>query len=192
MKKVFLSFIFLTCCCPFSNSQIDKNVQTSEFESITTTLSSSCEKYGSKEGTYFDYIVKCKGVGDYHLIYSNGFMSDELSLLTPTGDKIRLDLWAKIKNPSHSVVNQTVEWRIIREKEKIKPIALIVGAGASSPRTHDGKGGSYLVVIKLTNSANCITDFVDRTSKDAETIARKLADDSTNRLCLFPKTEKKD
>ncbi|NNE98314.1 MAG: hypothetical protein HKN25_04755 [Pyrinomonadaceae bacterium] len=185
MRKMFLIYFLLICGCTFSPPPDKGTVRSENVKSIESTLESSCPEYKPIKGTTFDFIVKCKGIGGYNLIYSHGLLFDKLSLLTSKGEEVSLDLWAKIDDPSHPEVSSVAEWRVIKKPEEVDPIALIVSASASSPGTHDGQGPFYYVVIKLTKSASCITDFVDRNSYNSSKLARELADSSQNKPCLF-------
>lgn len=130
-------------------------------------------------------IHKCPGVGGFELLVANDDARMSVSVVTPDSHDYPLNYWDVI-TPSFSHLGNKAEWRVIRERGKARPIALIVRVIASDQSDLlDPKQIPYLVVAKITPERICVTQKIEP-MKQANERAREVADQAWNQACLAP------
>jgi hypothetical protein len=107
-------------------------------------------------------------------------------VISPTGEKHQLEFWNVISS-AFSHVGERAEWRVIRKKSKVVPIALIVRFTSSENSSGDTPKPtsliSYLAVAKLTPQKICVTAKIAQ-SATANEEARRAADASADKPCV--------
>lgn len=93
-----------------------------------------------------------------------------------------LDLWSVISG-GFSSVGAKAEWRLLSQKGKLVPVALIIRYNASEDPESPNRITSYLAVAKITPSEICITDKIPPGPKANED-ARRAADAASTKPCL--------
>ncbi len=141
----------------------------------TSTKVNNCKP--TKESTDGGYVGLCKGIGGYKLKLMEGDLRQTLNVIAPNNKETELNLWSTVSS-GFSSVGEKVEWRM---KGKV-PKAFIVRFNASENPDDSTKITSYLVVVKLTKNATCITDVV-KPSKAQNAEAQKLADSASGKAC---------
>jgi hypothetical protein len=108
---------------------------------------------------------------------------ERMSITVVTEDRKEhpLDFW-NVVTPAFSELGEKAEWRVVKRRGKVVPIALI--ARVTSTSDADGKpvSKSYLAVSKITGSRICVTDRIDPGPR-ANEAARTAADTSCQRAC---------
>ena len=157
------------------NSQTPTSVYSNLGEKACRTLKSD-----SSEGGY--YLGSCPGTAGYTLLLEEGDVRQNLTVVTPRRSKHDLNLWTVVSS-AFSSLSTKAEWRMIKQKTKSIPVALILRYNASEDTNNPDKTTSYLVVSKITAKEICVTDKVGPGPKANEE-ARRLADESANKPCL--------
>jgi hypothetical protein len=139
------------------------------------TLKSSSAEGGS-------YEARCKGVGGYVLLVSEGDLRQNVTVVTPSGKQHSLELWSVVSG-GFSSVGPKAEWRAVKQNNKLVPVALIVRFNASEDPSNSNKITSYLAVAKITSREVCVTSKISPGAKANEE-ARVAADDAANKPCL--------
>lgn len=135
------------------------------------TLESNPDEGGS-------YLGECPGVAGYKLQVVEGDLRQSVNVIDPKRKKTELNLWNI--SGGFSSLGEQAEWRM---KGKT-PIALIVRFNVSEVPEDSSRITSYLVVVKITKEAVCVTDALKPTrSHNYE--ARRAADRSATRKCRF-------
>ncbi len=176
MKKILImaATIFLCVSAAFS--------QTKKTESVYTDLASEkCKTIKSFPDEGGSYRGECAGIGGYKLEVLEGDLRQTINVVSPNRKKYELELWNKVSS-GFSAVGDKAEWRVVRAGKTAKPTALIFRFNASDNPEKPEQNISYLVVVKITKSAVCVTDVV-KPSANANTDARKLADVSADKPC---------
>ena len=125
-----------------------------------------------------DYEGRCRGVGGYALLVSEGDLRQNVTVITPQGAKHSLDLWDVISG-GFSSVGPKAEWRMSKQT----PVALIVRYNASEDPEQPNKLTSYLAVAKITATEVCVTDKISP-GPTANEDAHRAADSATTKPCL--------
>ena len=155
-------------------------------QSVYTSLGAKqCREIKSAEAGDDGYEGRCPGVAGYKLLLSEGDLRQNITVITPKGAQHSLDLWDVISG-GFSSVGPRAEWRMAMQNGKLSPVALIVRYNASENAEDSSKITSYLVVVKITKNAACVTDVVDP-GKNQNVEARQLADGATNKPCYTRK-----
>jgi hypothetical protein len=176
MKKI-ISLSFLVAVCASSIF-----AQTTKNESVYTDLAAiKCKTIESSDEEAGSYRGECAGVGGYKLEVLEGDLRQTINVAAPGGKKFELDLWSKVSS-GFSQLGNKAEWRVSRAGKIVKPKALIVRYNANENPEKPEQTTSYLVVIKITKNEICVTDVI-KSSADANSKARMLADDSANKPC---------
>ncbi len=181
MKKLnsfIITTFFLALLFSCSIAQSDR-----KFTTLYTDLTAEkCKTIELDESGSGFYRGECPGVGGYKLELIESDIRQTINVILPDGRKAELDLR---KNVSYafSELGEKAEWRVVQNGKNIKPIALIVRYNASEDPT-SSKVTSRLVVAKITEGSACITDVVEPI-KNANMIARNLADASADKPCKF-------
>jgi hypothetical protein len=129
-----------------------------------------------------DYEGRCRGVGGFSLIVTEGDLRQNVTVVTPEGKKHSLELWDVISG-GFSSVGAKAEWRMAKQNGKLRPVALIIRYNANEDPESPNKQSSYLAVTKITPSEICVTDKIMPGPKANED-ARRAADASANKPCL--------
>ena len=129
-------------------------------------------------------VAECKGVAGYKLELLDIDDRQTVNVIFPDGRKHQLN-FHKVVSPAFSNTGDKAEWRVVREEDRIKPVALIVRfvIDGSLADPVNGTDISYLTVSKITKDAACVTDFV-KPEKNQNEKARRLADASADKPCL--------
>lgn len=125
---------------------------------------------------------RCPGISGYKLLVHDDDARQSITVVAPDGKKHDLDFWNYITN-AFSSVGQKAEWRVVRNKGKVTPIALIVRVNASEDVEHPNRKTSYLTVTKLTPERICVTHKIVQ-SADANAKARQAANEARTAPCL--------
>lgn len=161
----------------------DKTSAGQKIESVYTDLTTEkCKQLEQSDEEGGSYRGECAGVGGYKLEVLEGDLRQSINVIAPGGKKFELDLWRTVSG-AFSAVGEKAEWRVARSGKKITPTALIVRYNASENPEKPEQNVSYLVVVKITKTAACVTDVVKPTVKNQNSKARQLADNSANKRC---------
>src|ERR1051325_4453515 len=129
-----------------------------------------------------DYEGRCRGVGGYALVLSEGDLRQNVTVVTKQGTKHSLDLWDVVSG-GFSSLGPKAEWRMARQNGKLAPVALILRYNANEDPAQPTKRNSYLAVTKITPTEICVTDKIPP-GPNANEDARRAADNATTRPCL--------
>lgn len=102
---------------------------------------------------------QCPGLAGYKVLVDEGDLRQNLRLVTPGGKEVSLELWTVV-SPAFSSLGPRAEWRVVQQNGKTLPIALIVRYNASEHPEDASILTSYLVVVKITPGAICVTDKI--------------------------------
>jgi hypothetical protein len=131
------------------------------------------------------FVRRCPGVEGFRLLVAEDDARVSVSVVTPDNKEHPLDYW-NVVTRSFSSLGKKAEWRVVRDRGKVTPIALIVRVDSQeqdnllAPRKK-----SYLVVAKLDPASICVTDKIGP-SRNANEQARQAADSAANQICLKP------
>jgi hypothetical protein len=178
--KSSLKNLVLTPCIIIFALAIAANAQSPE--SVYTSLSSkNCKTIKvDKEGE--GSVQSCAGIAGYKLLVEEGDLRQSITVVTPKGKKHELNYWQVITG-GFSSLGEKAEWRVVKSKGKIVPVALIVRVNASEDPEDAKKITSYLAVAKITAQKICVTDKIHPSATQNEE-ARRAADSSANKSCL--------
>jgi len=160
----------------------NENSNESKIKSIYTDLAEKkCKTTTINEQEEYS-VQLCDGVAGYKLEVAEGDLRQTINIIAPNGKKHELKLWSVV-SPAFSSVGKKAEWRVIKEKGEIVPIALIVRFNASENPEDSSKITSYLTVSKITEGTTCVTGVV-KPVKNANIKARTLADTAAKKPCV--------
>ena len=171
----FCAFLWLITGIGTATAQTNKSVYTSLAEK-------QCRKMKSAEAGDDGYEGRCRGIGGYALLLSEGDLRQNITVITPKGAKHSLELWDVISG-GFSHVGPKAEWRVAMQKGKQTPVALILRYNASENPDQPNRLTSYLAVSKITSTEICVTDKILAGPKANED-ARRAADNATTKPCL--------
>ena len=153
-------------------------------QSVYTSLGAKqCRTIKSAEAGDDGYEGRCRGTAGYTLLLSEGDLRQNITVITPKGEKHSLGLWHVISG-GFSSVGPKAEWRMTTRKGKLTPVALIIRYNASEDPEAPNKQNSYLAVSKITPTEICVTDKILPGPKANED-ARRAADTAATRPCLI-------
>lgn len=156
-----------------------------QITSIYTDLAGNQCKTIKEDEETGSSVQECPGVGGFHLLVADDDARMSVSVVTPDNREHSLDYW-NIITRSFSSLGTKAEWRVVKLKGKITPMALIVRVDSFGLENRDSsKQKSYLAVAKITPEEICVTDKISATL-NANEEARQAADDSANKVCLKP------
>jgi len=166
------------------NSDSGPNNPGDKIESIYTDIGLDKCREIKEEKDLLVTAAECKGVAGYKLELFDIDDRQTVNIIFPDGEKHQLN-FHKVVSPAFSNTGDKAEWRVVREKDQIKPIALIVRfiIDGSLADPENGTDISYLTVSKITKDTACVTDFV-KPIENQNVKARELADSSTGKPCL--------
>jgi len=155
-------------------------------QSVYTNLDDKhCRTLKSDASEAGEYLGRCTGTAGYTLLVAEGDLRQNITIVTPRKTEHSLELWT-IVSSAFSSLGPKAEWRVLKQKNKTTPLALIVRYNASEDPEHPDKTTSYLVVTKITAKEICVTDRIKPGPKASED-ARRLADEAATRPCLTEK-----
>jgi hypothetical protein len=114
------------------------------------------------------------------LIFYESEHHQSLGLVAPDGKEFDLDL---IISAAPSYLGQKAEWRVRKQGKKIIPTALIVRMNVLDDPDDREKAKSFLLVIKITKDAACMTERIEPSVANQNTKARELADVAAEKPC---------
>jgi hypothetical protein len=173
-KVILLTILIALACAATAAAQVNQSIYTNLDGRQCRTLKSTTSGAGY-------YLGQCPGVAGYKLLVEEGDIRQNITVVTPRGQKNSLDLWSVVGS-SFSFVGKKAEWRVQRRGGKIVPIALIVRYNLSNPED-SSKGTSYLTVSKITSNKICVTHKI-QPSANANEEARRAADNAASQPCL--------
>ena len=153
-----------------------------KIESVYTELASSKCKTLTIDRETGASSQRCPGIAGYKLLVHDDDARQSITVITPDGKKHDLNFWDVVTHGFSSVGNKA-EWRVVRNKRKLAPIALIVRVNASEDAANPNRKTSYLTVTKLTAEKICVTHKIAQ-SGDANAKARQAADEVRTAVCL--------
>lgn len=182
MKKfnlIIIALVFVTINAANISAQSNKKIET-----IYTDLAwRKCVTVELDETGSGYYRGQCPGVGGYKLELIEADIRQTIDVISPNGKKSELN-FRKNVSYSFSETGEKAEWRVVREGRNVRPMALIVRHNAAED-VLSSKETSRLIVVSIRGDSACITDVVEPV-KNANVIARKLADKSGKKPCKFP------
>jgi hypothetical protein len=174
LKVTLLAILITLACAATAAAQANQSIYTNLDGRQCRTLESNPNEAGY-------YLGRCPGVAGYKLLVEEGDIRQNITIVTPRGQKNSLDLWSVVGS-SFSFVGKKAEWRVQRRGGKVVPVALIVRYNLSNPEG-SGKDTSYLTVSKITANRICVTHKISP-SANANEEARRAADSAANQPCL--------
>ena len=160
----------------------DQTVAQERIVSVYSDLASSKCKTIKTDRETGASTQSCPGIASYKLLVHDDDSRQSITVITPDRKEHDLDFWEVVTN-AFSSVGQKAEWRVIRDKAKVTPIALIVRLNASEDAANPSRITSYLVVTKLTPGKICVTHRISQSAK-ANEAARRAADSAATADCL--------
>ena len=154
----------------------------SMIESIYTDLASSKCKSMKVDKETGASIQNCSGIAGYKLQVLDDDDRQSITVITPDRKEYPLNFWHVVTLGFSSVGNKA-EWRVMRNQNKISPLALIVRVHANEDSANPKRVTSYLAVAKITPDAVCVTHKILPGAKANEE-ARTAADGAQSAPCL--------
>ena len=173
--KLFVLTILLLAGPATARAQSNRSVYTS-------LEPKQCRAIKTAKSGAEDYEGRCRGVGGYTLVVSEGDLRQNVTVVTSRGTKHSLDLWDVISG-GFSSVSPKAEWRMAMQNGKLAPVALIIRYNANEDPEQPNKLSSYLAVSKITATEICVTDKVSP-GPGANEDARRAADSAATKPCL--------
>lgn len=121
---------------------------------------------------------QCSGFAGYRVFVDEGDLRQNIRIKTPEGKEHSLELWSVVGS-GFSSLGPRLEWRL----KSGKPFALILRFNLSENPEDASKLTSYLVVVKVTDKAICVTQKIPP-SANANLLAQKAAETATAQACL--------
>jgi hypothetical protein len=160
---------------------VSSSISHAQNRSVYTSLQEKqCRTIKTETTGAGDYEGRCRGVGGYSLTLLEGDLRQNIIVNTPKGARHSLELWDVISG-GFSSVGPKAEWRVTNKNRQ--PVALIIRYNASENSDNPNKRTSYLAIAKITPTEICITDKISP-SANANTDARRAADNAANKACL--------
>jgi hypothetical protein len=184
--RTTIVLIWLLCAATATGVQAQKASQpeaAGAVSSIYTPLTpGKCKTIRENEETGSD-VQQCPGVAGYTLLVDGDDSRMSVTVVTPAGKEFPLNYWDVI-TLAFSHLGDKAEWRVVKQGNKILPIALIVRVNAQE-NPESSKLTSYLAVAKIAGEQICVTDKI-RPNPTANVEARRAADASANKPCFQP------
>ena len=127
-------------------------------------------------------VQQCAGVAGYSLLVEDDDARQSVTVLAPGGKRHPLNYWQVITS-GFSNVGDKAEWRVERDKGRVRAIALIVRVYAHENPDAPNERTSYLAVAKITSEKVCVTEKL-KGGATANAEARRAADASADKPCL--------
>lgn len=173
--QILLCLIAILSCAAAAVAQSNRSL-------YTPLGDKDCRKIKSAEAGDDGYEGRCRGIGGYSLLLSEGDLRQNITVITPQGKQHSLDLWSVVSS-GFSSVGPKAEWRVVLRKKEQVPLALIIRYNASEDPESPNKITSYLAVAKITPTAICVTDKISPGPKANED-ARRAADAASTKPCI--------
>ena len=157
-------------------------VAQTKLESVYSVIASSKCKTIEVDKETGSSTQSCPGIGGYKLLVLDDDARQSITVITPEGKQHPLEFWQVVTHAFSSVGNKA-EWRVIRSKGKVSPVALIVRVNASEDSGNPSRLTSYLAVVKVTPEKICVTHKIPPGAKSNEA-ARQAADSAQMSDCL--------
>lgn len=128
---------------------------------------------------------RCPGPAGYSLVVIESDDRASISLVTAKEKTLPLNFW-DIVTPTFSTLGPKVEWRLMSNNGAVTPVAIIARvntvdqADVAAPKPR-----SFLVVARIHNETACVTAKVSASERNANELARSIAD-TPDRACLPP------
>lgn len=151
-------------------------------ESIYTDLSPARCKTIKVNSETAGSVQRCPGVAGYSLLVEDDDQRQSVTVMTPDGKRHPLNYW-QVVTTAFSNVGDKAEWRVERQRGKVRPVALIVRVYANENPGSPDERTSYLAVAKITAEKVCVTEKI-KGGANANEEARRAADASANKPCL--------
>ena len=182
MKLFILVLLWVIPIPSIFSAEPDKNLV-----SVYTDLSGAACRLVKVDKETGSSLHKCPGVGGFELLVADDDARMSVSVVTPDHQNYPLNYW-DVVTPSFSHLGNKAEWRVIREKGKLQPIALIIRVVASDQSDLSApKQVPYLAVAKISSENICVTQKIGPV-KYANERAREAADRALKQTCLQPLT----
>jgi hypothetical protein len=182
MSFFLLSLLFLFLVPSALTAELDERPV-----SVYTDLSGAACSLVKEDKETGSSVHKCPGVGGFELLVADDDARMSVSVIAPDHQNYPLNYWDVI-TPSFSHLGNKAEWRVIRERGKLRPIALIVRVVASDQSdVLAPKQIPYLAVAKISSEKVCVTQKIGPV-KRANERAREAADQALKQTCLQPAT----
>lgn len=172
LAAVFFVLLFATAESVKAQAKLE-SVYTDIFSSKCRTIKVDKETGSSTQ--------ICPGIAGYKLLALEDDARQSITVVTPDGKHHPLDVWQVITY-AFSSVGSKAEWRVVRSKGKVSPVALIVRVNASEGE-NPIRLTSFLAVVKVTPEKICVTHKIPQGAKANET-ARHAADTAKTAACL--------
>jgi hypothetical protein len=178
MYSRFLWFATLLVGCT-----LPLNALSASIDSIYTDLApGKCRTIQEEEDAVPRSVQRCPGAAGYSLLVEEEDVRQTVTAVSPDGKRHPLGLW-QIVTTAFCTVGDKAEWRIIKEKGKAVPVALIIRVNANEDHANPNRVRSYLAVAKITRQKTCVTDKI-APGATANEQARRAADSSLQKPCL--------
>jgi hypothetical protein len=130
-------------------------------------------------------VRQCPGAGGYQLLVADDDERRSVTVVSPDHTEHPLAYW-QVVTRAFSSLGKQAEWRVVKHREQLKPVAFIVRVNAP-PQEDPGhpQALSYLAVAKMAPDAICVTDKI-RSGRRANEHARHAADRIAPKACLTP------
>ncbi len=151
-------------------------------ESVYSDLASGKCKPMKVDKETGNSVQNCSGIAGYKLQVLDDDARQSITVITPDRKEYPLNFWHVVTLGFSSVGNKA-EWRVVRNQNKISPIALIVRVHANEDSANPKRVSSYLAVAKITPDAVCVTHKILPGAKANEE-ARTAADGAQSAPCL--------
>jgi hypothetical protein len=183
-KAITLAATGLLLLVSYAGAHRDENAAASATQSLYTSLNAnSCTKATDEDDPNDTPYLVCPGVAGY-LLQIRQVESGRLSInvVNPAKQQFPLN-YQDVVTRSMSSLDEKAEWRVRREKGKLKPLALIVRVMARENQSEPEKiTSTFLAVAKIAAGGACVTDRIRQGSRPAAEM-RALADSAASRSC---------
>jgi hypothetical protein len=174
-----VSYSFLASSVSAQVARSPELLQT--IKSVYTDISTEKCKTIETDKETGDSVQSCSGIAGFSLYVEVSDDRMSVTIVAPDGKKHPLNYWDVITQ-SLSALGNKAEWRVVEEKGKLIPVALIVRVNASED-AEPRKVTSYLAVAKITEQEICVTDKI-KPGKRANEEARGASDAAGSKSCL--------
>jgi hypothetical protein len=151
-----------------------------EYSSMYTDLVGSACRTEKQDDETGASVERCPGLAGYSLMVHRDDDRVSVTVVDPDAKPHPLDYWNVITR-GFSHTGKKAEWRVLKQGDSVKPVALIVRVEAREgdpPKTR-----SYLAVAKITSEEVCVTRKIEP-AVTANEMARRAADVAANERCI--------
>jgi hypothetical protein len=128
-------------------------------------------------------VHECPGIAGYKLNVLTDDARQSITIIAPDKKEYPLNYWDVVTRHFSSIGGKA-EWRVVKQKGKNIPIALIVRLKYQE-NSEPPQWKSVLTVAKITPTEICVTDKISPSPNQNEQ-ARQAADSASQRPCLEP------